>query len=196
MPTRPFRARQSRWLWSAPSGSTFGRPSAQGRAVGLSLFASLAVGAALLATTPAPAPATTPSRTVSIYVPRGASASCTRVLPLPRRVSGPALLTAAMRALLAGPTRSERALGYAGWFSAKTTGHLRSVRLHDGLARVDFRSFARDIPGASSACGGAVLLAQLDRTAKLLANVKRPIYSFDGSTQAFYEWLQLETPRP
>lgn len=135
------------------------------------------------------------ARAVSIYAPRTPGADCARVYPLARRVAGPRVLQATMQELLAGPTRGERARRYGGWFSAKTAGHLRSVRLVRGVAYIDFRSFARDIPNASSSCGSALLLAQLDRTATQFATVTRAVYSFDGSRRAFYEWLQRDTPR-
>jgi hypothetical protein len=132
---------------------------------------------------------------VSIYAPRGASNDCARVLPLRRVVAAPALLKGAMLALLTGPTKAERAHGYGGWFSTKTAGHLRSVRISNGVAFIDFRTFVRDIPNASTSCGSSLLLAQLDRTAKQFPIVKRTVYSFDGSRQAFYEWLQREAPK-
>jgi hypothetical protein len=100
-----------------------------------------------------------------------------------------------MRALLRGPTPAERRQGYGGWFSAKTAGMLRGVRVSNGVAYVDFRNFSRVIPGASSSCGSALLLAQLDRTAKYFPTVRRTVYSFDGSVRAFYEWLQRSPPR-
>lgn len=131
---------------------------------------------------------------ISIYAPRGASSDCARVLPLKRVVASPALLRGAMQALLAGPTKAERARGYGGWFSAKTAGHLRSVRVSNGIAFVDFRTFAQEIPNASSSCGSTLLLAQLDRTTTQFPSVKRTVYSFDGSRHAFYGWLQREAP--
>ena len=134
------------------------------------------------------------THTVWIYAPRGTNQSCTRVLPLRRTVASPAVLRGAMRALLAGPTAAERARGYRGWFSEKTAGHLRGVRIADGVAYVDFRTFARDIPNASSSCGSALLLAQLEWTAKQFPTVRRAVYSFDGSRRAFYEWLQRDVP--
>jgi hypothetical protein len=145
--------------------------------------------AALVASAATPTP-----RTVRIYGPRATSPSCTRVFPLKRTVDSPAVLAGAMRALLAGPTAAERARGYGGWFSRQTAGHLRSVRIAGGVAYVDFRSFARDIPNASSSCGSALLLAQLDRTATQFATVDRAVYSFDGSRRAFYGWLQRDVP--
>jgi hypothetical protein len=136
-----------------------------------------------------------PTIGVQIFAPRGAPGpSCRRVFPLPREARTPAVLTGAMRALLRGPTAAERVQGYGGWFSAKTAGMLRGARVSNGVAYVDFRNFSRVIPGASSSCGSAVLLAQLDRTAMYFPTVRRAVYSFDGSVRAFYEWLQRSPP--
>jgi hypothetical protein len=59
---------------------------------------------------------------------------------------------------------------------------------------VDFRNFSRLIPNASSSCGSAMLLAQLNRTATQFPTVRRAVYSFNGDRHAFYEWLQREPP--
>jgi len=99
-----------------------------------------------------------------------------------------------MNALLRGPTSVERRRGYGGWFSSQTAGMLRGVRLTRSIAYIDFKDFRRIIPNASSSCGSAGLLAQLDRTATQFPTVRRAIYSFNGSRTAFYEWLQLSSP--
>ena len=157
---------------------------------------ALAVPLVVLALVPAAASAPAGrTHAVSIFAPRGTSTSCGRVLPLKRVVVRPRLLRGAMQALLAGPTRAERSRGYAGWFSIETAGHLRAVRISDGVAYIDFRSFASHIPNASTSCGSTLLLAQLDRTATQFTAVRRAVYSFDGSRRAFYEWLQREPPR-
>ena len=149
----------------------------------------------LLALVPAATSAGGPTVTVEIYAPRGnPGVSCTRVFPLPRTVAKPSILAGAMQALLAGPTAKERRLGYEGWFSRRTAHYLRSVRVRSGVASIDFRNFSRVIPNASASCGSALLLAQLNRTALQFRTVKRAVYSFNGSTRAFYEWLQLEPP--
>ena len=159
-------------------------------------LAALALVAVTLAAAPvaATAPASTGTHAVAIYLPRGTGRDCARVVPVKRLVAAPALLRGAMQALLRGPTRAERAHGYGGWFSAKTAGTLRSVRITGRVAFVDFRSFARTIPNASTSCGSALLLAQLDRTAAQFPSVDRAVYSFDGSRRAFYEWLQRDVP--
>ena len=154
----------------------------------------IALVAAQTAVAPSSSPSVARAHTVSIYAPRGVGTDCARVYPLGRHVTGPRLLRGALEALLAGPTRSERAHGYGGWFSVKTAGHVRSVRIAGGIAYVDFLSFARDIPNASSSCGSALLLAQLDRTAKQFPSVRSTLYSFNGSPRAFYQWLQRSPP--
>ncbi len=162
------------------------------------LFASI-VAAVLVSVDGVPSVAATTdsaaAASVRIYVPRGdPGPGCVRVQPLARTVRGPAVLAGALRALLAGPTAAERRRGYGGWFSARTAGRLRSVRIVAGVAYVDFRRFSHLIPNASTSCGSALLLAQLDRTARQFPSVRAAVYSFDGSRAAFYEWLQRETP--
>jgi Sporulation and spore germination len=156
------------------------------------LFLGVVAAAAVAVLAPAPGPASPEGTTsVRIYLPRGGPGlDCDRVYGVRRTVVAPAVLKGALQALLRGPTATERGRGYGGWFSAKTAGMLRGVRLSGGVARVDFRDFRRVIPGASSSCGSALLLAQLDRTATQFPAVHRAVYSFDGSRRAFYEWLQ------
>jgi Sporulation and spore germination len=159
------------------------------------LVALAVAGLAASAGVAAPAGPGAGSHTVRIYAPRGGPGrDCARVLPLRRTVVGPAVLRGALRSLLAGPTAAERHRGYGGWFSARTAGRLRSVRLAGGVAYVDFRDFRRLIPNASSSCGSALLLAQLDRTVRQFPAVRAAVYSFGGDRAAFYEWLQREAP--
>jgi spore germination protein GerM len=156
------------------------------------LFASLGVGSTELAASAGEAAATA---RVKIFLPRGdPGGRCNRVLPVFRRVQAPAVLRGAITALLRGPTAAERKQDYGGWFSARTAGLLRSVNLVDGVAYIDFKDFRKIIPNASSSCGSALLLAQLNRTATQFPTVDRAIYSFNGSRKAFYEWLQLSPP--
>ena len=171
------------------------------RASALSVLALLAasgcIAAAASAGSPAPpAQATAGTAQVRVYLSRdGETRRCDRVFGVRRTVAAPAVLAGAMRALLRGPTASERRRGYGGWFSSRTAGMLRGVRLSNGVASIDFRDFRRIIPGASASCGSALLLAQLDRTATQFPTVRRAIYSFNGSRKAFYEWIQRSPPR-
>ena len=159
------------------------------------LLLSAVASCALTAIAAAPPASGAASTTVKVYFPRGETgASCARVHARTRTVKGAGVLRGALTALLRGPTRAERRLGYGGWFSARTAGRLRSVRIARGVARIDFRDLRRIIPNASTSCGSALLLAQLNRTARQFPTVRRAIYSFDGSVRGFYEWLQLSAP--
>jgi hypothetical protein len=160
----------------------------------------LLVISAVVATAPASARdrsahSSTRQVVVKVFAPRApASTTCERVYPLRRTVTPPAVLTGALHALLAGPTASERRHGYGGWFSARTAHSLRSVRVTRAVAYVDLRDLRRVIPNASSSCGSALLLAQLDRTVTQFPSVRRAVYSINGDPRAFYEWLQFEPP--
>ncbi|HEU5082538.1 MAG TPA: GerMN domain-containing protein, partial [Acidimicrobiales bacterium] len=100
----------------------------------------------------------------------------------------------ALAQLLAGPTEEEAAEGLTSWFSAETEGMLNGVVVEGGLATVDFQDFSEIIPNASSSCGSAGLLAQLDGTVLQFPEIERVLYSFEGDTEAFYGWLQLDVP--
>jgi hypothetical protein len=153
---------------------------------------------AVASAAPSPQALPPPSRhaDVKVFAPRGGPGlSCARVYPLPRTVTTPRVLTGAMRALLAGPTAAERRRGYGGWFSSKTANKLRAVHIRGGIGYVDFHDLRGVIPNASSSCGSALLLAQLNKTATQFPSVRRAIYSFNGDRRAFYEWLQRDAPK-
>ena len=131
---------------------------------------------------------------VLLFFGRRDSQRCDAVVAVDRLVRPPRVLHGTMAALLREPTQRERSAGVFSWFSAKTAGLLRGVRVSEGVAHVDFRNFSRIIPNASTSCGGTALLAQLNRTAARFPSVRRAIYSCDGSRAAFYQWLQLDPP--
>jgi hypothetical protein len=135
-----------------------------------------------------------PTAIVKIYLGVGNGSDCARVAAVRRFVPRPAVLHGAMSALLKGPTANEKRAGFGGWFTARTAGMLRSVRLSHGIAYLDFRDLRGVIPNASSSCGSTLLLAQLERTAKQFTGVRHTLYSLNGNRRAFYEWLQLSTP--
>jgi spore germination protein GerM len=117
------------------------------------------------------------------------------VYPVERTTTDDDLPTAAVRELLAGPTVQERDQGYSSWFSQDTAGMLRSVRVENGVAYVDFAdALQTTIPNASTSAGSLVLLAELDATTRQFSEITDSIYSLDGDVERFYEWLQLVPP--
>jgi spore germination protein GerM len=135
------------------------------------------------------------SREIQVFftnLERGAEGE---VYPVGRTTTDDDLPTAAVRELLAGPTAAERDQGYSSWFSPDTAGMLRSVRVEDKVAHVDFEGALRTtIPGASTSAGSLVLLAELDATTRQFPDITDSVYSLAGDVNAFYDWLQLVPP--
>jgi hypothetical protein len=118
---------------------------------------------------------------------------CGDVFPVDREVGADDPVTGALEALLAGPTADERADDYGGWFTAATADALLDVEVVDGTAHVTFTDLREIIPNASTSCGSAGLLAQLDRTLLALDGVEETRYAI-ADQGAFYAWLQLDDP--
>ena len=130
------------------------------------------------------------------FTNQGMGDPCGEVFPVPRQVPEQDPVTGAVAALVAGPDTAERAEGYGGWFSAETRDVVRSVDVVGGTAVVDFTDLRQIIPNASTSCGSAALLAQLDTTLRQFPDVQATYYMVNGDAPAFYEWLQLDAPEP
>jgi hypothetical protein len=118
---------------------------------------------------------------------------CGEVFPVTRQVDADHVVTATLHALLAGPTPTEQAQGYGGWFTADTAHMLLHVEVIDHTVHVTFADLREVIPAASSSCGSAGLLAQLDTTLLALDGIDATRYTL-ADLDAFYTWLQLPTP--
>lgn len=170
------------------------------RTAGLALLLAvgLMVGCAGAETTgPAPDEPSTPAGVeVEVFFPNELLGDpCGEVFPVTREVDADDPLIGALAALLRGPTPDERADGYGGWFSAETAGMLRSAEVLDATVHADLDDLRPVIPGASSSCGSAALLAQLDTTALAAApDATGTRYTIEGSAERFYAWLQLAVP--
>lgn len=117
---------------------------------------------------------------------------CAAVYPVSRDASGhPDMRFAVLSALLRGPTEEEKAEGYSSFFSADTAGAQRSLSVQNGTAYVNLTDLRQVIPNASTSCGSASLMAQLETTLMQFPGVERVIVAFDGDTQAFYDWIQV-----
>jgi hypothetical protein len=118
---------------------------------------------------------------------------CGEVFPVTRTVDADDPVRGALEALLAGPTDAERADGYGGWFSDDTAELLLDVEVVEGVAHVTFADLRPVIPNASTSCGSAALLAQLDQTLLAFDDVDDTRYAL-ADQAAFYGWLQLADP--
>jgi hypothetical protein len=115
---------------------------------------------------------------------------CNAVFAVERRVPRtPAVATASLRALFAGPTPEEAAAGYRSPFSGATAELLKSVYIRNGTAYVDLHDLSGKLSVASSSCGAAEFQSQLSRTLLRFPTISRVICAFEGEPRAFYDWL-------
>lgn len=130
--------------------------------------------------------------TVSVYFAHEERGDpCGDVFAVSREVAAEDPIGEAVVALLEGPTPAERDEGYGGWFTEETAGMLLGYRTENGVTYVDFADLRPVIPNASTSCGSAALLAQLNETLGQFPGLGEPRYSINGDVDAFYEWLQL-----
>jgi hypothetical protein len=118
---------------------------------------------------------------------------CGEVFPVTRTVAADDPVTGALHALLAGPTATEQAEGYGGWFSSDTADALLDAHLDDGTVHVTFADLRQVIPNASSSCGSAGLLAQLDDGVTL---ADQTAFALDGVTATRYAPSPTRPPSP
>lgn len=96
--------------------------------------------------------------------------------------------------LFEGPNEDESKAGYFSLFSDITKDILLSFHIVDRKAYLDLTDIRLLIPNASSSCGSAELLGEMDATIKQFGTVDQTLYAINGSSQDFYEWLQMEAP--
>lgn len=133
--------------------------------------------------------------TFMVYFHRGEAGDPDDVVPVVRTVpTTETEATAALTELLAGPTDAERDAGYWSSFNSATAGMLRTVRVANGVAHVDFRDFSPSMRNVSTSFASKALMAELDTTLKQFPTVTSTLYSFNGDITAFYSWLQLAPP--
>jgi hypothetical protein len=104
-------------------------------------------------------------------------------------------LAFALNALLAGPTPAELEAGLTSFFSAATAGMLNRAEVRAGVAYLDFADFSRMIPNASTSAGSAQLLDQIAGTVFQFDGIHEAVLTFDGSCDAFWNWLQRSCQR-
>ncbi len=141
--------------------------------------------------TSAPTTAAEP-RTITVYFSTGDGSDCTEVTAFTRTIDADEdPLEAAVLGLLAGPTAEEVRAGAGSFFSDETAAAVRSIEERPGgLVVIGFEDLRPLIPNASTSCGSAALLAQLNST--VLRYAERVRYEMLDSCALFGEWLQGE----
>jgi len=94
--------------------------------------------------------------------------------------------------LVMGPSKSEQNLGYESMFSNKTKDLIKSVKIIKDIAYVNFNpELTKLIPNLSASCMSQNFLASINETMKHERNITKVIMGIDGSSEEFYEIVQL-----
>jgi spore germination protein GerM len=118
---------------------------------------------------------------------------CDAVFPVPRSSSSITnVAAAALEALFRGPTAEERSQGYRSFFSVRTAGLLKRLKIRSGTAYVDLHDRRQELTGATSSCGRAEFFTQIQRTLGQFPAIERIIFAIDGQPRVFYDWMELE----
>jgi hypothetical protein len=106
--------------------------------------------------------------------------SCTKAFPVERRIAKTETVgTAALEALLAGPTDKEKQAGYTTAINDGVT--LNSLKITDGIARADFSAKLND--GVAGSCLVSSIRTQIDDTLKQFPTIKGVEISVDGNSE-------------
>ncbi len=118
-------------------------------------------------------------------------ADCKKVAPVTRTIPKTSrVAAAALQELLKGPTPQEE-MDFSGFKPPETNGILKSVGVKNGTAYVNFtKAVYEQMGNATSSCGGG-FFSMIEATLKQFPTIKRVYYAIEGSTNDFYEWVQV-----
>ena len=118
---------------------------------------------------------------------------CDAVFPASRSSPSTTNVTvAALEALFRGPTAEECSQGYRSFFSVRTAGLLKRLKIKSGIAYVDLHDRRQELTGATSSCGSAEFFTQIQRTLGQFPTIERIIFAIEGQPRVFYDWMELE----
>lgn len=93
--------------------------------------------------------------------------------------------------VLKGPSSAARSVDDETWFSEKTAGMLKQLRItSDGVLVMSVADWSKVIPNASTGMGGHILLHDLNDAIFTFPAVKAIVYQTEGSCDRFWRFLQ------
>lgn len=116
---------------------------------------------------------------------------CKKVAAVKRTIpKTTAVATAALNELLKGPTAAEAA-EYSGFKPPETNGILKSVKVKNGAAYVNFSKVVYEQMGnATTSCGGG-FFSMVEATLMQFPTIKNVYYAIENNSDDFYEWVQV-----
>lgn len=117
---------------------------------------------------------------------------CNKAFPTTRTIPKTAAKArAALDELFKGVTDEEKAKGFWSFDRESTTGIVKGLRIKTGAAYLNFTKRAFETLGnATTSCGGG-FWPMVEETLMQFKTVKKVYYAVEGSTNDFYEWVQV-----
>jgi spore germination protein GerM len=122
---------------------------------------------------------------------------CRNVQPVTRTVpKTKAVARAALEELFKGVTSEEEKLGFVSFSAENTKGILKSVKIKNKAAYINFTERVYEQMGvATTSCGGG-FFASIEQTLLQFPTIEKVFYAIEGSPRDFYEWVQVgECPK-
>jgi spore germination protein GerM len=117
---------------------------------------------------------------------------CRRVHPVARKIpKTDAVARAALEELFKGVTPVEKAEGYVSFSPEETKGILKSIKVKNGAAYINFnKTVYRQMGNATTSCGGG-FFSSVENTLKQCPTIKKVFYAIETRPRDFYDWVQV-----
>lgn len=117
---------------------------------------------------------------------------CTKAFPTTRTIpKTTAVARAALDELFKGVTEDEKAKGFWSFDPESTTGIVKSLTVKNGAAYLNFTKRAFETLGNATTSCGAGFFPMVEKTLTQFPSIKKVYYAVEGSTNDFYEWMQV-----
>ncbi len=117
---------------------------------------------------------------------------CRKVHAVERKIpKTKSVANAALEEFLKGVTTEESAKGYVSFTPAETKGILKSIKIKNKTAYINFNKAIYEQMGtATTSCGGG-FFSSIEKTLFQFPTIKKVFYAIEGSPRDFYDWVQV-----
>lgn len=122
---------------------------------------------------------------------------CTKVHAVERAIpKTQAIAKAALEELFKGVTPEESAKGFVSFSPEETAGILKSVKIKNKAAYINFNKNVYEQMGNATTSCGSGFFSSIEKTLFQFPTIKKVFYAVEGSPRDFYEWVQIgECPK-
>lgn len=123
---------------------------------------------------------------------------CRKVEPVSRTIpKTKTVANAALNELFKGVTKAEAEQGFVGFSPENTNGILKSVKVKNKAAYVNFnKNIYQQMRSATATCGGDHFLSSVEKTLYQFPTIEKVFYAIESKPADFYDWIQIgECPK-